>query len=83
LDEKFYKELVQPRLLAVPVPKIMARLSVSEPYALGIRAGRRVPHPRHWLALARLAGVSRHAGVSDLAESNGCSPFAFIDVAFR
>jgi hypothetical protein len=28
------------------------------PYASDIRAGRRRPHPRHWLSLARLAGVS-------------------------
>jgi hypothetical protein len=28
------------------------------PYAAEIRAGRRRPHPRHWEALAKLAGVS-------------------------
>jgi hypothetical protein len=31
---------------------------VSESYAADIRAGRRLPHPRHWEALAKLAGVS-------------------------
>lgn len=28
------------------------------PYAADIRAGRRRPHPRHWLALAELAGIA-------------------------
>jgi hypothetical protein len=31
---------------------------VSLPYASDIRAGRRRPHPRHWLSLAQLVSVS-------------------------
>lgn len=31
---------------------------LSEPYATDIYAGRRLPHPRHWLTLARLVGVA-------------------------
>lgn len=58
LDEKFYREHIQPRLLSIQVPKIQSTLSVSEPYALRIRAGRSIPHPRHWLTLARLVGIS-------------------------
>jgi hypothetical protein len=58
LDEKAYRESVQPHLSSVVIPKIMTALSVSEPYALKIRAGRCIPHPRHWLSLARLVGVS-------------------------
>jgi CRISPR-associated endonuclease Cas1 len=54
LDEKFYREKVQPELSGVIVPKIMSVLSVSEPYALRVRAGRCTPHPRHWLKLATL-----------------------------
>jgi CRISPR-associated endonuclease Cas1 len=57
LDEKTYKKRVQPHLAAIIVPKIMFALSVSEPYALKIRAGRCIPHPRHWLKLAELAGI--------------------------
>jgi len=30
---------------------------VSEPYSSDIQAGKRMPHPRHWQALAKLAGV--------------------------
>jgi hypothetical protein len=33
------------------------RTSISEPYAAEIRAGRYLPHPRHWQTLARLVGV--------------------------
>jgi len=58
-DEKFYREKIQPRLLDARVPSIQTALSVSEPYALRIRAGRYSPHPRHWLALARLLGFVR------------------------
>jgi hypothetical protein len=55
LNGEAYAERVQPRLAKIPVPTIMRALAISEPYALGIRAGRRVPHPRHWVALAELA----------------------------
>jgi CRISPR-associated endonuclease Cas1 len=58
LDEKFYREEIQPRLAAVTVPTIVSALAVSESYATNIRAGRRRPHPRHWLTLAKLADVS-------------------------
>jgi CRISPR-associated endonuclease Cas1 len=61
LDEKFYREQIQPRLAAVSVPTILSALDVSKPYATGIRAGRCIPHPRHWLRLARLVGVSTDA----------------------
>jgi CRISPR-associated endonuclease Cas1 len=58
LDEQFYREQIQPRLAAVTVATIVSTLAVSVPYATNIRAGRRRPHPRHWLRLARLVGVS-------------------------
>lgn len=59
LDEKTYRERIQPRLATATVPTIMRTLNVSEPYASNIRAGRCIPHPRHWLALAKLAGCNR------------------------
>jgi hypothetical protein len=58
LDEKAYRESIQPRLASITVPTIMSALSISEPYALRIRGGRCVPHRRHWLALAGLTGIS-------------------------
>jgi CRISPR-associated endonuclease Cas1 len=58
LDEVTYREKIQPRLAEITVPAIATALGVSNPYATDIRAGRRTPHPRHWLSLARLIGVS-------------------------
>jgi hypothetical protein len=57
LDEKTYREKIQPRLAEIAVPIISSALGVSKPYATDIRAGKRRPHPRHWLTLARLVGV--------------------------
>jgi CRISPR-associated endonuclease Cas1 len=57
LSEDAYREKVQPRLANLTVPAISAALNVSHPYATSIRAGKRQPHPRHWICLASLAGV--------------------------
>jgi CRISPR-associated endonuclease Cas1 len=56
LDKKFYEAKVRPGLTRIPVKRIMSAITVSEPYALSIRANRRIPHPRHWTTLAKLAG---------------------------
>jgi len=58
LDEKTSCEKIQPRLREITVPAISAALGISGLYAADIRAGRRVPHQRHWLSLASLVGVS-------------------------
>jgi CRISPR-associated endonuclease Cas1 len=60
LDEKTYRERVQPQLQRIAAPKIMSALSISEPYAIRIRGGRCIPHPRHWQALATLVALSQH-----------------------
>jgi CRISPR-associated endonuclease Cas1 len=57
LDQKTYREKIMLRLAGVTVRTVVSALAVSEPYATNIRAGRCIPHPRHWLALARLVGV--------------------------
>jgi len=57
LNEKAYREKIQPRLAEITVLIISSALAVSKPYASDIRAGRRCPHPRHWQALAQLAGI--------------------------
>jgi CRISPR-associated endonuclease Cas1 len=57
LDEKTYRDRVQPRLPRIVLRRIMSALSVSEPYASRIRGGRCVPHPRHWGTLATLVGI--------------------------
>lgn len=58
-DERTYTNEVQPRLVRVTISSIALELSVTEGYAADIRAGKRRPHPRHWKALAELAGVSQ------------------------
>jgi CRISPR-associated endonuclease Cas1 len=58
LNEDTYREEIQPRLPTVTISAISSALAVSESYAADIRAGRHRPHPRHWQALAKLAGVS-------------------------
>jgi CRISPR-associated endonuclease Cas1 len=57
LNEEFYREKIQPRLQNIYVPEVQAALSVSKPYALRIRNGSCIPHPRHWLGLARIVGA--------------------------
>ena len=59
LTEGVYRERIEPRLAKFTVLAIASALGVSKPYAADIRAGKRVPHRRHWLALARLAQVAR------------------------
>ena len=58
LTEATYVGKIQPQLGAVVIKSIASSLGVSEFYAADIRAGRRRPHPRHWQALADLAGFT-------------------------
>jgi hypothetical protein len=58
LNEETYTRKIQPLLTGVANPVIRSTLGGSVTYAVAIRAGRRRPHPRHWEALARLAGIS-------------------------
>lgn len=57
INEKTYREKIQPRLAEMTVSAITAALDISGSYATDIRAGKRRPHPRHWEKLARLAGI--------------------------
>jgi CRISPR-associated endonuclease Cas1 len=61
LNKKAYTSKIQPHLISVTVPAIMAKLSVSEPYASSIRSGRCIPHQRHWLPLAELTGCRQRS----------------------
>jgi CRISPR-associated endonuclease Cas1 len=56
LTECFYLEKIQPTLASVSGTTIAKTLKVSRAYANHIRKGR-LPHPRHWQALVRLAGI--------------------------
>jgi hypothetical protein len=65
LSEKFYLQKIQPELRRVKVREIAEAMQVSHPYASDIRSGRRRPHPRHWVALGQLAGVSTDQSIQD------------------
>jgi CRISPR-associated endonuclease Cas1 len=56
LTTEFYATKVQPRLTSISCTLMAKRLNVSYSYADHIRKGR-TPHPRHWQALAELAGL--------------------------
>jgi CRISPR-associated endonuclease Cas1 len=56
LTEECYIQKIQPLLRSKKVREIAEAMQVSHPYAAFIRSGRRRPHPRHWQALAKLAG---------------------------
>jgi CRISPR-associated endonuclease Cas1 len=58
LTRDLYITQIQPALINVVKTRIRLALGVSEPYSSNIQAGKRIPHPRHWLALAELAGLT-------------------------
>jgi hypothetical protein len=60
LTETFYADKIQPLLTSLSASAIVRQISVSRWYAGRIREGYR-PHPRHWQALAELAGVSANS----------------------
>lgn len=57
LNSEIYTNKIQLRLAKTSVPAIASAIGVSMSYATDIRAGRRLPHERHWQALAELVGV--------------------------
>ena len=59
LNEKAYRNEILPRLSKLTVKAIRLALDVSHPYATNIRRGAVLPHPRHWIALAKLTGIYR------------------------
>jgi CRISPR-associated endonuclease Cas1 len=58
LTRDVYVKQIQPTLARITKTQIRSALRVSEPYSSDIRAGKRIPHARHWQALAQVVGVS-------------------------
>ena len=58
LTEEVYLLRIQPLLRNIGRTKIEAGLNVSPPYARNIATGKTVPHWRHWIALARMTGMT-------------------------
>jgi CRISPR-associated endonuclease Cas1 len=58
LTENVYTTEIHPRLSGITVSVLALAIGVSKPYAADIRAGRRLPHPRHWERLGQLVCLS-------------------------
>jgi CRISPR-associated endonuclease Cas1 len=58
LTDEVYSDKIQPLLANISTSVIASSIGVSRCYAGNIRKGRFRPHPRHWLGLAELAGIS-------------------------
>jgi hypothetical protein len=58
LTRDVYVKQVQPALARIAKSRIRSAVGVSEPYSWDIQTGKRIPHQRHWQALAELVGVS-------------------------
>jgi CRISPR-associated endonuclease Cas1 len=58
LTNEFYETKIQPLLCNITRSAISTALGVSKTYAGEIRTGRSLPHPRHWLKLAKVIGIS-------------------------
>jgi len=50
---------IQSRLKGVALSVLASALGISIPYAVDVRKGKRVPHPRHWKTLAWIAGLGQ------------------------
>ena len=59
LTQDFYRTRILVELKKIRTAHVARYLSWSESYAAEVRNGKRTPHPRHWTALALLAGVGR------------------------
>lgn len=57
MTEEVYRGRVAPALAGVPSRAIMAAMGVSQAYALDVRNGKRLPHPRHWASLGSLSST--------------------------
>jgi CRISPR-associated endonuclease Cas1 len=64
LTREFYVRQILPALARVAKSRIRSELHISEPYASYIQDGTRIPHPRHWKALAEIAGISHRQSFS-------------------
>ncbi len=62
----WYADAVYPALTRCKLTAIMRATGLSKQFSITIRAGRRTPHPRHFAALAKLAGVPAPKAMSSV-----------------
>jgi len=72
LTDEVYAAQVYPRLREASLSQIAAAIGLSIAYASEIRTGRRRPHPRHWQALAELAGAAPFPATCKVGIQNQC-----------
>jgi hypothetical protein len=58
LNEEVYRTRVQPGLRDITVSNIASALGISWAYASNVQKGKVCPHPRHWVKLAELVGIT-------------------------
>jgi hypothetical protein len=58
LTHEVYSKKIQPRLTAFTSRQVCRAIGVSIQYAIYLRSGHRSAHPRHWVKLAEMVGVS-------------------------
>ena len=51
ITEADYRAEVLPQLAGAPVRVLMEVMGASKGYAIDVRTGKKVPHPRHWRTL--------------------------------
>ncbi len=56
-DPEQFRADILPGLATATLSQIAAATGMSASAASKIRAGRRIPHPRHWEALARFVNI--------------------------
>jgi len=61
-DAEWFRREVLPNLLRLSITQIAQATDMSTPSASKIRAGRSIPHPRHWAALSQLVAQTRPLG---------------------
>jgi hypothetical protein len=57
IDPAWYRAEIRPLLAGFTLPAIAKAVGVSTSAAAKWRAGRAIPHQRHWAALAELVGA--------------------------
>lgn len=57
LNKDAYIREIQPKLKGLTLCVLASTLGISIPYAVSVRNGKRIPHPRHWKKLALLVNA--------------------------
>jgi hypothetical protein len=59
MTEADFRSRIQPTLGAIAIRAIAEVMEVSRAYAKEVQAGKRLPHPRHWVTLCDLGATAQ------------------------